>query len=173
MKGSYTTIYGAFAAIPVLLTWMYINWMFVLAGAAITAILPMLRATRFKDFDKPGNQLLSAVALLRILMKAKQDNRPQMSSIELAEAIGSYPDAVNATLSRLISTNYVVQIGTDSGCSWALLADAHSKTLEEAFEEFSVDLSNSLLKEGSPIAQWLNAGLKDQWLQTPMIKVLN
>ncbi|WP_251452212.1 YihY family inner membrane protein [Parasutterella muris] len=173
MKGSYTTIYGAFAAIPVLLTWMYINWMFVLAGAAITAILPMLRATRFKDFDKPGNQLLSAVALLRILMKAKQDNRPQMSSIELAEAIGSYPDAVNATLSRLISTNYVVQIGTDSGCSWALLADAHSKTLEEAFEEFSVDLSNSLLKEGSPIAQWLNAGLKDQWLQTPMIEVLN
>lgn len=32
MRGSYTTIYGAFAAIPVLLTWMYINWMFVLAA---------------------------------------------------------------------------------------------------------------------------------------------
>lgn len=77
MRGSYTTIYGAFAAIPVMLTWMYINWMFVLAGAAITATLPMLRAKRYKDFDKSGDELLSAVALLRILMLAKESgNRP-------------------------------------------------------------------------------------------------
>lgn len=172
MKGSYTTIYGAFAAIPVLLTWMYINWMFVLAGAAITATLPMLRAKRYKDFDKSGNNLLSAVALLRHLMLAKEAQKPQVTNVELAQAIGSYPEAVDLLLSRLIDSNYVVRIGSDSGASWALLADAHTKTLKECFEEFSMDMSNSLLTAESPVADWVNEGLDDQWLQTPMKKVL-
>ena len=169
MRGSYTTIYGAFAAIPVMLTWMYINWMFVLAGAAITATLPMLRAKRYKDFDKSGDELLSAVALLRILMLAKESGNPQMTNIEL----GSYPEAVDALLSRLIQTNYVVKIGSDATSSWALLADAHSKTLEECFEEFSMDMSNSLLQGDTAERRWVKEGLNDQWLQTPMREVLN
>lgn len=173
LRGSYTTIYGAFAAIPVLLTWMYINWMFVLAGAAITATLPMLRAKRYRDFDKSGNDLLSAVSLLRILMKAKEAKAPQVSNVALAKEIGSYPEAVDALLSRLIDTNYVVRIGSESGSSWALLADAHSKTLEECFEEFSLDMSNSLLSEDSAESRWVQEGLNDQWLQTPMKEVLS
>jgi len=173
MRGSYTTIYGAFAAIPVMLTWMYINWMFVLAGAAITATLPMLRAKRYKDFDKSGDELLSAVALLRILMLAKESGNPQMTNIELADKIGSYPEAVDALLSRLIQTNYVVKIGSDATSSWALLADAHSKTLEECFEEFSMDMSNSLLQGDTAERRWVKEGLNDQWLQTPMREVLN
>ncbi len=166
-------IYGAFAAIPVMLTWMYINWMFVLAGAAITATLPMLRAKRYKDFDKSGDELLSAVALLRILMLAKESGNPQMTNIELADKIGSYPEAVDALLSRLIQTNYVVKIGSDATSSWALLADAHSKTLEECFEEFSMDMSNSLLQGDTAERRWVKEGLNDQWLQTPMREVLN
>ena len=173
MRGSYTTIYGAFAAIPVMLTWMYINWMFVLAGAAITATLPMLRAKRYKDFDKSGDELLSAVALLRILMLAKESGNPQMTNIELADKIGSYPEAVDALLSRLIQTNYVVKIGSDATSSWALLADAHSKTLEDCFEEFSMDMSNSLLQGDTAERRWVKEGLNDQWLQTPMREVLN
>ena len=170
MRGSYTTIYGAFAAIPVMLTWMYINWM---AGGAITATLPMLRAKRYKDFDKSGDELLSAVALLRILMLAKESGNPQMTNIELADKIGSYPEAVDALLSRLIQTNYVVKIGSDATSSWALLADAHSKTLEECFEEFSMDMSNSLLQGDTAERRWVKEGLNDQWLQTPMREVLN
>ena len=173
MRGSYTTIYGAFAAIPVLLTWMYINWMFVLAGAAITATLPMLRARRYKDFDKSGDDLLSAVALLRILMLAKEVGNPQMTNVELADKIGSYPEAVDALLNRLIPTNYVVRIGADANISWALLADAHSKTLEECFEEFSMDMSNSLLQGDNAESRWVKEGLRDQWLQTPMKDVLS
>lgn len=80
----------------------------------------MLRAKRYKDFDKSGDELLSAVALLRILMLAKESGNPQMTNIELADKIGSYPEAVDALLSRLIQTNYVVKIGSDATSSWAL-----------------------------------------------------
>ena len=172
LRGSYTTIYGAFAAIPVLLTWMYINWMFILAGAALTATLPMLRADRYKDFGKNGDELLSAVALLQILMKAKQENSPRVTDVELSKKIGSYPSAVNAILSRLVDRNYVVRIGENSSPYWALLADPDRITLEGVFEEFAVDLSNSLLTSNPEEKAWLQEGLRDQWLQTPLSRVL-
>ena len=36
---AYTTLYGALAAIPVLLVWLYFTWAVVIFGAAITAAL--------------------------------------------------------------------------------------------------------------------------------------
>lgn len=37
---TYTVIYGAFAAIPIFLLWIYISWLVVVIGATITAVLP-------------------------------------------------------------------------------------------------------------------------------------
>jgi len=36
---TYTLIYGAFAAIPIFLLWIYISWLVVLLGATVTAVL--------------------------------------------------------------------------------------------------------------------------------------
>lgn len=37
---TYTMIYGAFAAVPVFLVWLYLSWLVVLIGATVTATLP-------------------------------------------------------------------------------------------------------------------------------------
>lgn len=98
---------------------------FVLAGAAITATLPMLRARRYKDFDKSGDDLLSAVALLRILMLAKEVGNPQMTNVELADKIGSYPEARGRTSQQINShelcrsnrSRRQQQLGTSRRCT--------------------------------------------------------
>src|SRR5205085_1345053 len=40
---SYQTVYGALAAIPIFLLWMYVSWMAVLLGAVVAANLPTWR----------------------------------------------------------------------------------------------------------------------------------
>jgi membrane protein len=36
-------IYGAFAAIPIFLMWLYLSWVVILIGALIAATLPDLK----------------------------------------------------------------------------------------------------------------------------------
>ena len=43
---AYTVLYGAFAAIPIFLAWLYLSWSVVLAGALGVAELPGVLAQR-------------------------------------------------------------------------------------------------------------------------------
>ena len=40
---SYELVYGAFAAIPVFLLWIYLSWLIVIGGAVLAALLPEWR----------------------------------------------------------------------------------------------------------------------------------
>ena len=37
---TYTVVYGAFAAIPIFLLWLYLSWAVILLGALVVAELP-------------------------------------------------------------------------------------------------------------------------------------
>jgi membrane protein len=41
---AYTVMYGAFAAVPIFLSWLYLSWSVILVGALVVAELP--QATR-------------------------------------------------------------------------------------------------------------------------------
>jgi len=43
---TYAVIYGAFAAIPIFLLWLYLSWAVILVGALIVAELPSRPSTR-------------------------------------------------------------------------------------------------------------------------------
>ena len=48
---TYTLIYGAFAAIPVFLLWLYLSWSMILVGALVVAELPARAVRRAKSFQ--------------------------------------------------------------------------------------------------------------------------
>lgn len=54
---AYTTLYGAMAAIPLLLVWLYLNWVVVIFGAAVTAALGEYRDSEtIKNNPKPNRR---------------------------------------------------------------------------------------------------------------------
>ncbi|MFX4228912.1 MAG: YhjD/YihY/BrkB family envelope integrity protein [Porticoccaceae bacterium] len=68
-NSSYTSIYGAFAALPMFLVWIYLSWMIVLAGAGFVRATENFRA----EFKKPLPQKMAAVYALWLFWDAQQD----------------------------------------------------------------------------------------------------
>lgn len=168
--GMLTGIYGAFAVAPLFLLWAYLTWYAILFGAAIAATLPQLRMTRFADERRAGNRFVTAVALLRNLLEARQHDRRQgkMTLDELALSVHTYPEEIERLLTDLERLGYVSRIdGTP--LSWLMTCDPTRTTLQPAFERLAVDPANSLLKgDDDGLRAWIGRGLAADWIAQPL-----
>ena len=61
---TYQAIYGAVAALPVFLVWLFLSWNVILAGAVITAALPDWRRAENERATGPGGRLALAMDIL-------------------------------------------------------------------------------------------------------------
>lgn len=68
---TYTMVYGAVAALPIFLLWIYMLWMITLVGALLTAALPIVRYERWWHVASPGSEFLDAMKVLQILHEAR------------------------------------------------------------------------------------------------------
>lgn len=64
---TYQAIYGAVAAVPVFLIWLFLSWNVILAGAVISAALPDWRRAEHERATGPGGRLALAVDVLSAL----------------------------------------------------------------------------------------------------------
>jgi membrane protein len=173
-RGTTGSIYGAFAALPLFLIWIYLSWYVVLFGAAITATLPRLRATRFADEMLAGNQFVTSVALLKALLQAKQSKKPAMRPVELARQIRMSIDETDALLEALEKLGYVRRLavtraGRHDDHDWMLICDENETTLKPLFEHFAVDPANSLLNtDAVGLRPMRTRWFQSDWLKTPL-----
>ncbi len=65
---SYTSIYGAFAALPIFLVWIYLSWMIVLGGAEFVRATENFRA----EYRQPLPHKMAAVYALWLFWDAQQ-----------------------------------------------------------------------------------------------------
>ncbi len=72
---SYKLVYGAFAAVPVFLLWIYVMWLIILVGAIIAAALSHWRGGAWQRRKFPGWRFAAALQVLGELAEAQRDGR--------------------------------------------------------------------------------------------------
>jgi membrane protein len=159
---TYTLIYGAFAAVPIFLLWLYRSWMVVLFGATLTAMLPGYRGALGRDAETPGRQLMDAVAVLRILARARLDEGP-LALTQIARRAKLLPERCEQVLERCAAQGWAARTDRES---WLLARDAGAIALSRVVRAFAIDaealraevppaLAEHLLKAGESLTMTL------------------
>ena len=139
---SYTLIYGAFAAFPIFLLWLYLSWVVVLFGATLTAMLPAWRVVHALRRDAPGRELFDALAVLRVL--ARQHGALGLGRI--AAQAGLTPERCERVLERCAGLGWTARTEKDS---WLLARDAGAVRVADVVGAFAIDVG-ALRAQASP-----------------------
>ncbi len=117
---TYQLIYGALAAIPIFLLWMYLSWAAVIFGAELAAALPEWRVAqrRLRRGGEPGAELALALSLLVRLRAANRDGRV-MRERALARGLPATLTELDHVLRALRRARIVAR----SGGRWLLSRD--------------------------------------------------
>ena len=135
---AYATVYGALAAIPLFLTWIYVSWLIILIGAEISYCLTAFRDDRLDAAGGKGmNDLGAAYRVVGHLWRAQTQGRT-VSSTELLERERSLTvQTLSGVLERLQIHHVIYDIDTDD---WALGRDAGEFTLLDLYRIFPLPL---------------------------------
>jgi membrane protein len=146
---SYQTVYGAVAAIPIFLLWMYVSWMAVLLGAVVAANLPTWRVDeRFVHISSGGVRLGFSLALIAALARA-QRRGATCRVAALATELGVATSVVDEHLQRLARAGFAAP--TQDG-AWVLGWSPESATLHDLYLALGLPLAGSWVAR--PVAPW-------------------
>lgn len=129
---TYSMVYGAFAAVPIFLIWIYVAWVIVLLGAVIAAYLPSLLSGVQRRPRLHGFQFHLALEVLQQLERARADGATGLTMAQLAHSIGV--DALHlapvlATLSELVWAGRLDEENPDQATRYVLLVNPDTTLL--------------------------------------------
>lgn len=166
----YATVYGAFAAMPIFLIWIYLSWLIVLQGAVVAAYAPSLLSRVKRWPDTPGQRFQMALALLWTLADVQRTHQAGYTGPQLAELLHADPLQMEPVIETLTELDWVGRLNeadTEEGGRYVLLCDPAHTRLTPLVQRL-------LLQSGSWTGNfWLRAGLDGMTLadalgQTPM-----
>ncbi len=146
---TYSMVYGAFAALPILLVWIYVSWVIVLLGAAVAAYLPSLLAGATRRGGAHGWQFQLAVEALQYLKLARGGERIGISASELAQLLEIDGLQLEPVLDTLVALDWVGQLGDARASSQArllLLVDPEATLLEPLLQQLLLEPAPSVKK---------------------------
>lgn len=147
---TYTMVYGALAALPIFLLWIYACWLITLFGAVLTAALPTVKYERWWHLPSPGSDFIDSMTILRILHDAREGSGT--SAVDMLEfrkhaRIGF--DEAERLLQRMQELGWVARVKPDagkrralafrqagSGDRWVLLANTEQLKLSDVYRLF-------------------------------------
>ena len=166
---TYTLIYGALAALPLLLLWIYYIWIITLAGALLAASLPAIYGRNWNRGQAPGDAYGDALRVLRVLYQARRvdhDGRvPGLVTYAIRQAAHLDHASTETILEKLEQDGIVIrtrQTGASTPRSsrnddlWLFAADASVITVGRIFGLFAFDpehVAEIALEQHDPLAR--------------------
>lgn len=132
---TYSTVYGAFATLPILLLWMYIGWVIVLMGAVFAAHAPGLSMRTVRHAEGPGSRFALALGLLRCLSDAHDGPRRGLTLRQLAERLHTDPLQVEVVADALVDVDWIGRLEESGGQRLVLLVDPSATALQPLADE--------------------------------------
>lgn len=120
---TYSSVYGAFATVPIFLIWIYLGWVIVLLGAVIAAYAPSLSMRATRRIDAPGSRLELAVDLLRQLESLRARGVPGIDADALGRALRADPLQIEPVLDSLAALDWVGRLDEKGMARYVLLCD--------------------------------------------------
>lgn len=124
---TYKLVYGAFASIPIFLLWLYLSWLTVLLGAALTASLSHWRSKNGVHPLSPELKLYYSLCILRLLNEGLRSGVAQTLPMLSKELRLGY-DSLEELLEKMATIRLVQRM---IGHSWVMIrAPEHVQAIE-------------------------------------------
>lgn len=150
---TYAIIYGALAALPLFLVWIYVTWMITLVGAVLTAALPVVKHERWWYEPAPGGAFVDAMSVLKVLYgSARLSGNALVASSTIRHHTRIGYDELGRLLDRMMGEGWVGRVQDDAPVrrgwrfnrrgqqeNWVLLADPGSLRLADVYRLFVFD----------------------------------
>jgi membrane protein len=137
---TYAAVYGAFAAVPIFLLWVYLLWFITLAGATIAALLPAIRAGQFHRQHFAGGDLLDAINALAVLDEARGRGADGYPTMALARILRCDLETAKRVLRILDKAEWIARLPRHNApANWIMLANPRQITLNDLYERFVLD----------------------------------
>jgi len=133
---TYSTLYGAFATVPVFLVWVYLGWVIVLLGAILAANTPSLTGRLHLRPDTPGQPMALALEALRELWRVREAGMSGLSDLGLARAMRVDPLQLAPVLDKLLAMDWLGRLEEAGAQRLVLLCSPERVTAEPLIMAF-------------------------------------
>ncbi len=163
---TFSVVYGAFATVPILLTWIYLVWVVILLGAVVAAHAPMLAVGLRRRPEVPGLKALLGLECLAWLEVERGTAAAGLSRGELARRMAADPLQLEAVLDELIALGWVGRLQESGDARHVLLCDPATTPVAPWFDRLllgpaagAAAFREAIAPEALPLARVLPRGL--------------